>query len=77
VSNAAVRRLLSFASGRTRFPDGQLYTCSYAQLLVPMDDSAHGTAVMNGSLVAKLAAQCRAEWMICMPLVVNLQKGLR
>lgn len=23
---------------------------------------------MNGSLVAKLAAQCRAEWMICMPL---------
>jgi hypothetical protein len=25
-------------------------------------------AVMNGSLVAKLAAQCRAEWMICMPL---------
>ena len=25
-------------------------------------------AVMNGSLVAKLAAQCRAEWMIGMPL---------
>jgi hypothetical protein len=23
---------------------------------------------MVGSLVAKLAAQCRAEWMICMPL---------
>jgi len=23
---------------------------------------------MNGSLVAKLAAECRAEWMVCMPL---------
>jgi hypothetical protein len=29
---------------------------------------AHVAAVMNGSVVAKLAAQCRAEWMICMPL---------
>jgi hypothetical protein len=25
-------------------------------------------AVMNGSLVAKLAVQRRAEWMICIPL---------
>ena len=25
-------------------------------------------ADMDGSLVAKLAARCRAEWMICMPL---------
>jgi hypothetical protein len=31
-------------------------------------DAVQRTAVMNGSLVAKLAAQCRAEWMICMPL---------
>jgi hypothetical protein len=33
------------------------------------DDNIGGrAAVMNGSLVAKLVAQCRAERMICMPL---------
>jgi hypothetical protein len=31
-------------------------------------ENACRAAVMNGSLVAKLAAQCRAEWMICVPL---------
>jgi hypothetical protein len=44
VSNATVRRLQISAPGWTSISDGQLYPCSYAQLLVLMDASAHGTA---------------------------------
>jgi len=46
VSNATVRRLQISAPGWTSISDGQLYPCSYAQLLVLMDASAHGTAVL-------------------------------
>jgi hypothetical protein len=48
MSNATVRRLQISAPGWTSISDGQLYLCSYAQLLVLMDASAHGTAQLDG-----------------------------
>jgi hypothetical protein len=48
VSNATFRRLPSSVSGRTSISDGQLYSCSYAQLLVLMDASAHRGFDMDG-----------------------------
>lgn len=47
-------------------------TCTARRQLAPQSvtDRSLNQIVnrLNGSLVAKLAARCRAEWMICMPL---------
>src|SRR5215467_1623159 len=52
VSNAAVIRLRSSSPGQTSISDRQLYTCSYAQLLVPTDAGAHGTVDRDGLSLA-------------------------
>jgi D-arabinose 1-dehydrogenase-like Zn-dependent alcohol dehydrogenase len=63
VSNAAVRRLQSSAGGRTSIPDAQLYTCGYAQLLMPMDNSANARSGAGRAVIrVEAAGLCRSDW---------------
>src|SRR6266516_4627626 len=61
MSNAADQAPAELRTGRTSIPDGQLYTCSYAQLLALMDASAHGTAVLLAERFDHLALNALAE----------------
>jgi hypothetical protein len=65
VSNAAIMRLQKLCTGRTSISDGQLYTCSYAQLLVLMGASAHGTAVLAAIRPPSLCGRAAPERSLC------------